>query len=240
MNYRISRTSDGTVKYPIHKHSGCEVMLYTEGEGYMRTPGENIPFAPGTIIIVPPGVAHGSVSEKPFRNISVEGNWEELLHCESVRALSDNTAREGETLARLIYDNRYGNGAYLSSLCAAYACFLIQQFEIEGAISGSVKAVMEKISENALDSEIDLAEILRESGYSEDYIRQCFKRITGKTPIEFLTDIRIGRACAMIDIYKDKLSLGEIAERCGYSDYVYFSKRFKSVMGVPPTAYRNQ
>ena len=28
-------------------------------------------------------------------------------------------------------------------------------------------------------------------GYTEDYIRSIFKKITGKTPLEFLTDIRV-------------------------------------------------
>ena len=106
-----------------------------------------------------------------------------------------------------------------------------------------VKAVQEivfEISQGSFDSQIDLALILSESGYSEDYIRSCFKKITGKTPNEFLTDIRIKNACFLIDIYKNKISLSEISERCGYLDYIYFSKRFKSVMGMSPREYRNQ
>ena len=42
------------------------------------------------------------------------------------------------------------------------------------------------------------------------------------------------------DIYQDNLSLSEIAEKCGYLDYVYFSKKFKSVMGLSPREYRYQ
>ncbi|MBQ9760845.1 MAG: AraC family transcriptional regulator, partial [Clostridia bacterium] len=70
--------------------------------------------------------------------------------------------------------------------------------------------------------------------------RSCFKKITGKTPNEFLTEIRIKHACYLIDIYQDNLSLSEIAEKCGYLDYIYFSKRFKLVTGISPREYRNQ
>jgi len=42
----------------------------------------------------------------------------------------------------------------------------------------------------------------------------------------------------LIDLYRSTLSLQEIAERCGYTDYVYFSKKFKEVTGVSPRDYK--
>lgn len=240
MDCKINRTPNGLVQYPIHKHKNYEIMLYLTGQGYMRTSTGDIPFRQGTIIIVPPNLSHGTISQSGFQNISVEGNFEKYLHCDTAISFSDNETQEGTTLARLIYDNRYGNAAYLHSLCTAYICFLMQQFEIENEINKSVKKIMMTISECAFDPEIDLTSILRESGYSEDYIRSYFKKLTEKTPNEFLTEVRIGHACFMIDIYKRNLSLTEIAEQCGYSDYSYFSKKFKSIMGISPQAYRNQ
>ena len=116
----------------------------------------------------------------------------------------------------------------------------MQRFELDSAMQRSVKKITDEISQNAFDTQIDLTLILSKSGYSEDYIRSCFKKITGKTPSEFLTDVRIKNACFLIDIYKNKISLSEISERCGYLDYIYFSKRFKSVMGLSPREYRYQ
>ena len=71
-------------------------------------------------------------------------------------------------------------------------------------------------------------------------IRSCFKVATGKTPNEFLTDVRIKHACFLINIYHNELSLAEISERCGYLDYIYFLKKFKSVTGVSPREYKNK
>ena len=82
-----------------------------------------------------------------------------------------------------------------------------------------------------------IAGFLQKSGYAEDYIRAQFKKFTGKTPTEFLTKIRIYHACYLIDAYKNTLSLAEIAEKCGYTDYVYFSRRFKHIMGISPREY---
>ncbi|MBQ6894979.1 MAG: helix-turn-helix transcriptional regulator [Clostridia bacterium] len=78
---------------------------------------------------------------------------------------------------------------------------------------------------------------MKKSGYSEDYIRSQFKLFTGKTPVEFLTETRINHACYLIDIYKDSMNLSEISEKCGYTDYVYFSRQFKKVMGISPKNY---
>ena len=238
MSYTINCTQDGVVQYPMHTHKNYEIMMYLEGEGYMRTELGNIPFEVGTIVIVPPNIKHGSISENGFRNISIEGDFEAYFGFDTVKSFEDNETQEGKMLAEMIYENRYGNDTYLASLCTAYVCFLLQRFELDSAMQRSVKKITDEISQNAFDPQIDLALILSQSRYSEDYIRSCFKKITGKTPSEFLTDIRIKHACFLIDIYKNALSLSEIAERCGYLDYVYFSKKFKSVMGMSPREYR--
>ena len=240
MSYTINHTQDGVVRYPMHTHKNYEIMLYLDGKGYMRTEHGNIPFETGTIVIVPPNIKHGSISENGFRNISIEGDFEAYFGFDTVKSFEDNETQEGKMLAEMIYKNRYGNDTYLASLCTAYVCFLMQRFELDSAMQRSVKKITDEISQNAFDTQIDLTLILSKSGYSEDYIRSCFKKITGKTPSEFLTDIRIKNACFLIDIYKNKISLSEISERFGYLDYIYFSKRFKSVMGMSPREYRNQ
>ena len=238
MSYTINHTQDGVVQYPMHTHKKYEIMLYLDGEGYMRTELGNIPFETGTIVIVPPNIKHGSISENGFRNISIEGDFEAYFRFDTVKSFEDNESQEGKTLTEMIYENRYGNKNFLEALCTAYLCFLLQRFEIENTIDRVIKNIISEISEHALDPVINLTEILQKSGYSEDYIRSVFKKLTGKTPHEFLTDIRMNHACFLIDVYKDTLLLSQIAEKCGYLDYVYFSKIFKSVKGVSPKSYR--
>ena len=240
MSYIINCTEEGIRRYPMHSHKNYEIMLYLKGEGYLKTENEKIPFCRGTVIIVPPGVRHGSVSDDGFLNISIEGGFDSYLHITEATHLSDNESREGETLARMIYENRYGKSAYISSLCSALACFITQRLKVEQSVERAVQEIIMELSQVALDSQADPTVILLKSGYSEDYIRSCFKKITGKTPNELLTDIRIKHACFLIDVYHEELPLSEISERCGYLDYVYFSKRFKSVVGISPREYRKK
>lgn len=238
MNLQINCTQDGVKTYPMHKHSNYEIMLYLKGTGCLRTRSADYPFSPGSIIIVPPGTEHGSTSKNGFKNISVSGKFENLFQFEDIVTLFDNAQNEGRLLATMIYNNRYKNSAYISKLCSAYIHFILQYISVADNINISVNKIICEIENSFYDCDINLSRLLQKSGYAKDYIRAQFKKITGKTPNAFLSDIRIKHAVFLIDIYANMLSLQKIAEQCGYTDYVYFSKKFKSIMGISPKQYK--
>ena len=237
MEIGAAKTQMGIRSYPLHRHDTYEVMYYTEGVGEMRTEYGAFPFSAGTVVIVPPRTQHGSVSENGFSNLSITGDFGMLFCFERPVAFVDRKG-DGFLLARLIYENRYGDYAYLASLCQSYAHYLLRRYGDVQNGCHSIRLLAERISESAFDCHIDVARILRESGFAEDYARACFKREIGKTPLQYLTSIRIRRARALIDVYGDTLSLFRIAEQCGYTDYVYFSRKFKETCGMSPRAYQ--
>lgn len=238
MKLYIGRTDAGIKTYPLHRHPYYEIMLYVKGEGVLRTVQRDYPFQPGTIAIVPGEWEHGSVSEDEFENISIGGNFTHFFPENEVLVLSDNREKEATALAELIWKNRYGNESYLTSLCQAYVYFLLQNLKNEDALTAAVEHVISVITEHFGDSDLDLSALLKSGGYAEDYLRSHFKKVTGKTPHEFLTGVRMDRARILIESYGSVLSLSQIAERCGYTDYVYFSKLFKRWSGVSPNRYR--
>lgn len=236
--YNINMTNDGTIRYPLHSHQKYEVMVYLDGEGYLETEDRKYPFSSGSIIIVPPKIKHGSVSVNGFKNISIEGSFENTLTDKYVCSFSDNGENEIITLAKLIYQNRYKDENFLNAVCSAFTRRLLLEASNKSQILSAVDNIISKISSRYYDSELNLSDIISESGYAEDYIRAKFKEVTKKTPSSFLNDIRIKHACFLINIYGKKISLNEISEKCGYNDYIYFSKRFKRAIGVSPSEYR--
>ena len=52
---------------------------------------------------------------------------------------------------------------------------------------------------------------------------------------EYLTKIRMEQAEKMLQ--SEKIPIAELARKCGYTDAFYFSKVFKSIIGVPPSQY---
>lgn len=238
MNLRINKTQDGIKTYPLHTHNHYEIMLYIEGNGQMITKKGNYSFSVGTIIIVPPKIEHGSTSKTGFKNISIGGDFDSFFSFEDPIVLCDSPNDEGKTLASLIYYNRFNSHKYLQALISAYLHFLLQHIKVNTQSENSIKKIIFDISNRFSDSELNLTELLKESGYAEDYARALFKHVTGKTPIAFLTDIRIKHACFLIDVYANSLSLEQIAEQCGFLDYVYFSKKFKEIIGISPREYK--
>ena len=104
-------------------------------------------------------------------------------------------------------------------------------------LDSAVTKIVEKINDNFYRYDIDVCSLLKESGYAEDYIRAQFKKITGQTPVEFLTKVRISHACYLIGIYRNSIPLSDISYKCGFLDYIYFSRKFKQIMGVSPRKY---
>ncbi|WP_307205874.1 AraC family transcriptional regulator [Paenibacillus harenae] len=67
------------------------------------------------------------------------------------------------------------------------------------------------------------------------YYSQLFKRRLGKTPVSFLTHLRVNKAKEMM-LQTDK-TIRDIASDVGYGDEFYFSRRFKETSGYSPTLF---
>ena len=64
------------------------------------------------------------------------------------------------------------------------------------------------------------------------------KKETGKTFIEYLTDIRIEHARRLLR--ETEMKNYEVAQACGFANATYFSTVFKSVCGLSPSAWRKE
>lgn len=65
-----------------------------------------------------------------------------------------------------------------------------------------------------------------------------FERHTGLAPNTYITEYRISKAKELLE--RADLSIAEVAEKVGYDDCFYFSRVFKKLTGVAPSAYRRK
>jgi transcriptional regulator GlxA family with amidase domain len=63
-----------------------------------------------------------------------------------------------------------------------------------------------------------------------------FKEATGRTPLQYLQDIRIDTAGDLLQ--SSNLSIGDIADKVGYSDTSHFSRVFRKKLTISPSDYR--
>ena len=102
---------------------------------------------------------------------------------------------------------------------------------------GMISSLHNDLMNNLWNARFDLSGEIKEIGYTEDYVRRLFRDRYGKTPLQFLLSERIEYAKKLLDIYGRQMSIKEIAEMCGFSDPLYFSRMFKRAEGKSPAAF---
>ncbi len=127
--------------------------------------------------------------------------------------------------------------------------------EIKENIVNSIKNISLKLEQNKKDERLeiireasaylknnyaqaylDLSSLASNLHVSTSYLSREFKRIKGKTVIEYLTDIRMEKAKDLLKNTNKKVF--EISMSVGYEDANYFSYNFRKHIGTSPLKYR--
>jgi AraC family transcriptional regulator len=96
--------------------------------------------------------------------------------------------------------------------------------------------VVEYIMEN-LEGNLTLEQMASIVHISPYHFARQFKATTGLPPHQYVITRRVERAQQLVRRYED-LSLGEIAQRVGFSDQSKLSLHFKRIVGVTPGRFR--
>ncbi|MDD6812523.1 MAG: AraC family transcriptional regulator [Lachnospiraceae bacterium] len=73
---------------------------------------------------------------------------------------------------------------------------------------------------------------------SYKHMAAVFKKDKGLTMQQYHTNLRMQEACKLLQ--STLIPVGEISERLGYTDMLYFSRCFHQFAGMSPTAYRKK
>ena len=89
-----------------------------------------------------------------------------------------------------------------------------------------------------LSKAINLDELADIAGFSPSHLNLLFRKSTGKAPVDYFLHIKMQAASR--DLFFTGKTITDIAADYGIYDPYYFSRLFKKVMGVSPTAYRKR
>ena len=95
-----------------------------------------------------------------------------------------------------------------------------------------------RVLENGLYENLTIEEICTKTSYGRAYLFRLFKGKTGKTIIEYYLNLKIERAKQLLR--ENELSVKEISELLAFNEPNYFSKTFKRITGLTPTAYKKR
>ena len=92
--------------------------------------------------------------------------------------------------------------------------------------------------ENHYSQPYTLTELSKQYNISPSSLSHRFSAATGMSVMEYLLSCRMASAKQMLA--DSKMSIGEIVDRCGFSDNSNFSRTFKSLYGMSPTDFRKK
>ena len=236
MQIHVTLTQENVKSFPLHDHSVWEFICYKNGKGVLKTDDKDIPFSENTVVVMPPNIRHGSCSDKPFCNVCIHTDLS--LMTRSPLALSNAPKRIVELFSLIaeLYLEKRERVTATEALLVALKELILEELKAPAA-QEELAFVRSEISKNFQRADFDLNGLISGTGYVEDHFRVMFKKQYGVTPKGWLDEIKMNAAKELLHIYGGALSVAEVAERCGYWDPLYFSRKFKKYFGVSPKQY---
>jgi AraC-like DNA-binding protein len=101
---------------------------------------------------------------------------------------------------------------------------------------GRLEKVYDYSIENFSDSSICLEKVAESINMNKAAFCRYFRKVTHKTYIEFLNEIRIGNACKIL-LEDENKSVTDVAFLSGFNNMSNFNRQFKIIMGQSPSTY---
>lgn len=226
-----------------HNHDLWEIALCLQGTGNYIINNEKIPYTPGFIICVPPGIYHQQFTDETFTNICIISPSFILDRSKENRVyfFQDDSSKSIETLMLmchrvfLIKDANYENIVASLYKSIEHVLFSWHQNTPDNV---EVEVLINKLIGSFNDPELALNSFFSESVYCNDHLRRIFKQETGKTPHSYLTDLRLNYAERLLAENKSqRYSINDISLMSGFYDSRYFSRLFKKKNGKTPSEF---
>ena len=253
---------------PLHVHLEFELTLILEGVGTRFMGNHVARFGPGDLILVGPNLPHywrSDMGRKPSRAHSVVVQFGEgclgegflaMAEMRSVRRLFERARRglqfrgrsarvAAERLGRLPGTTGAVRVAEFVGILAALAVGRDSQLLSgegfldlpESAGAARIRRACRFVFEH-LGGEVRLAAVAREAALSPEAFCRLFRRATGRRFFDFVNDLRISHACALLQ--DADRAIGDIAEATGYGTLANFNRRFRERKGCAPRDFRRR
>ncbi len=239
----------------VKRSGGCDsniLIICTGGSGWFENDGLRYEIKSGEAVIIP--------EDSPHRYGSADGQWWEIfwLHYHG-RLAADVSSRISNSQLSSPFPLSPGDDSrrLFSEICSllqegisplkyGLACSIF--WHLTGSLGmdrsngrGLTKGTIEEcisLMEERIGSSLTLSELSRRVRVTPQYLCRLFKQKTGHSPIEHYTQLKMQRACSILDMTDDRIS--EISRQIGIDDPYYFTRIFKKIMGTSPRDFRNR
>lgn len=237
-------TAKPSDKKHLHWHDYFTLDIIVEGEGVHYINFDERPVSRGHMHLVMPSDIHDIMTKQGmelyticFKDDVLPKNINNLLSAENRSAtLCEDELKLVLPLAQAMIF--YQDEEIKKNLLKALLLILDSHIEKgESVATKGLQKVLNFIDLNFRDNP-SLAKAAEIASYTPSYFSHIFRRNTGCTYTEYLTNKKINYACALIQI--ENISLSDVAASSGFASLNSFIYAFKSVMGVTPAKYREE
>lgn len=181
-----------------------------------------------------------------FDLVDIVGDGRECQRCDKPaeifrgkREIALRTAVQPALLCESIYHCwNSGNGLERFHGQILFQELLYSLLKYGSAIAEDSHAALERTKaymESHFKQNLSIEQLARLADISPKYFVELFKKRYGISAIDYLSELRIGKARQLLAM--GKFRLRDIAQEVGFSDEFYFSRKFKQETGISPTAY---
>lgn len=233
--------------YHIDRNADFNVLIYvTDGVMYVTEDGHDYEISAGDLLFLRSGLRHFGKYETlrgtswiyvhfNLRNDKQNGN-DTLVLPKKMSGLSGSVHEDRLfELSRLFHSEEpfkeYQKNVMLYEFFIGLCSEKLPQQE---SISDKICTYLETQTDKTFSKQL----VEKNFFLSYSHMAAEFRREKGMSMGEYHNSMRMKKACKMLR--STLMSVGEIAEKLGFADMLYFSKKFRAFVGVSPTEYRKQ
>ena len=236
----------------MHWHENPEFLRCRSGAGGVMVAADVQRFVPGTVVTVNPNDPHSFYHDAPggvdYDCMIVDAAFcrdngvdpDRLRFVSGVQDVRACTLFDGAFAACTaegplqVLEARTAVLEFLRYMCRSH----LETAENGISVSGmeALKNAVVYIRKNYAGP-ITLKEAADAAGFSVSYFSREFKKLTGQTFVGFLNMVRCENAAQML---RSGTPVTETCFACGFRELSYFSRAFKRLVGVPPSAVVRQ
>lgn len=231
-----------------------QINYITEGSGILETATEKFTVAPGSMIILRPGMWHRYKPDPSTgwneHYLGFEGEFCARLFQEGFFApnrpvlyigFQENILQLFFEIIQSVKEEKTGHqqvSAANTILMLSKILSVVRNQEFAGkSIERTIRKACLYLREN-LNRNLNIEKLAEELHVGYSYFRQMFRKYTGISPTQYHLSLRIQKAKDLL-VSTDQ-SFKEIAIDLGFESYFYFSRIFKDKTGQSPMEFRKE
>ena len=238
----------------IHWHEAVELLYFTQGKAVTACNLKEHEVKKGTILLINGNELHtGIISQMDsvFYCVQFDPNFfhnligDDYVLFQNIIQDEDCTKLLDSLIALSEENGAFKRILEMKKLAYEFCILLTERYVKKVSGEEEYKKQFKKLDtfhhivdylDKHYNEDLSVAELAAHFNVSASYFAHFFKQYARKSVIEYVNETRILHAKNLLE--KEEKSVGEIALRVGFSDINYFSRKFKAIVGITPTAYK--